>query len=80
MTEFYKVKAVFEYPGSNKLLLEGIFIPKNEKCNPDKIKEQCKEYLIKQVKWGEGIDPEKIKIKISYTTMKPDFVVCEDKK
>lgn len=77
--KFYRAKAVFEYPGAQKILVEGMFVPKQRESTPAKIKEQCSAYLRKQVKWGEDIDPSKIKITVSYTTIDCDFVVCEDK-
>lgn len=78
MSKFYRVKAVFEYPGAQKALLEGMFVPKNE-CAPAKIKEQCANFLRKEVKFDKELDPSKMKITITYTTIDCDFVVCEDK-
>lgn len=78
MSKFYRVKAVFEYPGAQKALLEGMFIPENE-CAPAKIKEQCANFLRKEVKFDKELDPSKMKITITYTTIDCDFVVCEDK-
>lgn len=77
--KFYRAKAVFEYPGAQKILMEGMYIPKRGESAPAKIKEQCGDYLRKQIKWGEDIDPSKLKITVSYTTIDCDFVVCEDK-
>lgn len=59
--------------------MEGMFVPKHKESTPTKIKEQCGEYLRKQIKWGKDIDPTKVKITVSYTTINCDFVVCEDK-
>ncbi len=79
MSNFYRVKAVFEYPGCQKGVMNGMFVPKLGECAPVKIKEQCCEYLRKQVKWGKDIDPSELKITVSCTTIDCDFVVCEDK-
>lgn len=80
MSKFYRVKAVFEYPGTQKALMEGMFIPKKDESTPAKIKEQCADFLRKQVRWGDhDHDPSKLKITVSYTTIDCDFVVCEDK-
>lgn len=79
MSKFYRAKAVFEYPGAQKVLMEGMFIPKGKECAPAKIKEQCADNLRKQVKWDKGLDQSKLKVTVSYTTIDCDFVVCEDK-
>lgn len=59
--------------------MEGMFVPKCRESTPAKIKQQCEEYLRKQVRWGKDIDQSKLKITVSYTTIDCDFVVCEDK-
>lgn len=79
MSKFYRAKAVFEYPGAQKVLMEGMFIPKGKECAPAKIKEQCADYLRKRVKWDKELDQSKLKVTVSYTTIDCDFVVCEDK-
>ncbi len=79
MNRFYRIKAVFEYPGSNKILMDGMFVPKKGTCEPAKIKQQCQDFLLKQIKWSEDIDQSKLKITTSYTTIDCEFVVCEDK-
>lgn len=79
MIKFYRTKAVIEYPGIQKILFEGMFIPKADESSPAKIKEHCTDFLRKQIKWKGDIDPTKLKITITYTTINCDFVVCEDK-
>lgn len=78
MSKFYRVKAVLEYPGAQKALMEGMFIPKKE-CAPAKIKEQCAAFIQKQVKFDKEFDKSRLRITVTYTTIDCDFVVCEDK-
>jgi hypothetical protein len=74
---FYRVKAVYEYPGAEKILMEGMFLPKGKESTPAEIKRQCADFLRANVKfhWDDEVDPSGLKLTLTYTAISSDFVV-----
>jgi hypothetical protein len=79
----YKVNAIIRGLGQkNAVLLEGIYVSKQDEANAVKLKKECSEYIRSNIKTGNGVtkeDIQKIDIQIRYQKMKDDFMVCEDK-
>lgn len=76
----YLVKVVVRPEGYNKVILEGMFVPKGYTCNANKIKKQCWEYLNANIAFkAKGIDPDKVEKEITVKAIQVDFMVVEDK-
>lgn len=76
----YLVKVIIRPEGYNKIVLEGLFVPKGCTCNTNKIKTQCWEYLSSKIDFrGNGVDPDKVEKEISVKAFPADFMVVEDK-
>lgn len=76
----YLVKVVIRPEGYNKIILEGLFIPKGHTCNANKIKKQCWECLSANIAFKQhGIDPDKVEKEITVKAVPADFLIVEDK-
>lgn len=76
----YLVKVIIRPEGYNKIILEGMFVPKGFTCNANKIKKQCWEYLSANIGFKKnGIDPDKVEKEITIKAIPADFMVVEDK-
>lgn len=78
----YQVKTTVTHPGSrSRILWNGVFAPKDKKVrvNKEKITEQTTEFVKKNIKLPNTLDPEKLRIKVEITKIKMDFYIVEDK-
>lgn len=76
----YLVKVIVRPEGYNKIILEGMFVPRGYTCNANKIKKQCWEYLSANIDFKRnGINPDKVEKEITVKAIPADFMVVEDK-
>lgn len=75
----YLVAVTLRVEGYQKILLEGVFIPKTNECSVQKIKQQCWDFLKPNIDFEKyGIHPEQVKKKITVKSHPIDFWVNED--
>ncbi len=80
--QFYRVRATIRVPGYQSLALEGTFLPKpdNGATTPQKIKQECLDYIEQNVRWDTlSVPRDTCKITVTYTVLHNDFIVVEGK-
>lgn len=76
----YQVKVIIRPEGYNKIILEGIFVPKGCTCNAGKIKKQCWDYLSAKIDFkGHGLEPDMVEKEMIVKSIPSDFMVFEDR-
>lgn len=74
----YRVLAKIKHPqAKNKVLLEGVFLPKEKTAEAKVIKEQCEGFIRAKVKCDEQ-DRSQLQIHITFKKINHDFFIVED--
>lgn len=78
--KFYRVRVILHPAGYQKVCLEGMYLPKNKTADTKKLKQECLDYITKQIKWDKlGVSRDNCKMELTYKAIDNDFIVVEDK-
>lgn len=78
--KFYRVRVILQPKDYQKVCLEGMYLPKNETADAKKLKQECLDYISKQIKWDKlGTTRDNCKMELTYKALDNDFIVVEDK-
>ncbi|MDR2130998.1 MAG: hypothetical protein LBP56_07540 [Odoribacteraceae bacterium] len=80
--KFYRVKVVVRLPkgaGGDKVLLEGLYLPKGRAVDAGKLKRECSDLIRGSISCNDEVIRDMCEIDVTYKAIENDFVVVEGK-